>query len=147
MATEKTYKTGEAVKRHLRQQLKQAANGYALELHNMWGMEVTGDDYWIGGEEEPCGAPYQLRTLYFIPLDEMQYIVDHDISREEYDEYNDYLQRLGSIGGGGFDIPGFREWREHPEQRIPADTLERLQMLQDQLDKEIENVIKKQKGF
>ena len=133
------YKTIDAVKRHLREQLAQAANAYALELHNMWDIEATADDYWIGGEEEPCGAPYQMHSYYFLSLDTMQYIVDNDITQEEYDEYQDYAQRVASVSDR-LHVPEFREWREHPERRYKPDQLERIQMLQDELDKEIERI-------
>lgn len=139
------YKTTDGLKRHLREQLAHAANAYALELHNMWDIPATPDDYWIGGEQEPCGAPYQLHSYYFIGLDTMQYIVENDITQQEYDEYQEYAQ-LVSNASDRFDVPRFREWREHPERRIKPDRLERIQMLRDEIDKEIER-IKGNNGF
>lgn len=125
------------IPQRLRQQMANVAQGYALELHRQWGLEVTGDDYWIGGPEEPAGAPYQLRTVYFISLDEMQYIIDHNISREQYDEYYDYCQRLALLS---LDVPTFRDWHQHRVRRYDAAALERLQMMKDDLDRETERL-------
>lgn len=134
-----TYKTKDAIKRHLREQLAHAANAYAQELHNLWDIPATPDDYWIGGEEQPCGAPYQMHSCYFLSLDTMQYIVDNGITQEEYDEYQDYAQRVASASDL-LHVPEFREWREHPERRYKPDRLERIQMLQDELGREIERI-------
>ena len=137
-----TNKTKPAIIRNLREQLAKAANGYALELHNMWDIEATADDYWIGGAEEPCGAPYQMHSYYFISLDTMQYIVENGITQQEYDEYQDYQQRVASVSDRLY-VPEFREWREHPDRRYKPDALERIQMLQDQLDQEVERITQK----
>lgn len=138
------YKTHDATKRHLAEQLAKAANGYALELHNLWDMPVTPDDYWIGGEEHPAGAPYQLCALYFISLDEMQYIVEHGITHEEYAEYDDYVQRIHQLDAESLPAPGFIEWHCHPDRRIPADRLEEMQMQKDKftriVDEEVERL-------
>lgn len=125
------------IPQRLRQQLAKAAQDYDLELHRRWGLKVTGDDYWIGGPEEPAGAPYQLRTVYFISLDEMQYLIDHDISCEQYDEYYDYRQRLAMLS---FDVPTFREWHQRPDRRYDPAALERLQMMKDDLERETERL-------
>ncbi|MBQ8713071.1 MAG: hypothetical protein IJ551_09690 [Prevotella sp.] len=130
-------KTNETIKQRLRSALAKAAQDYALELHRQWGMAVTGDDYWIGGPEEPAGAPYQLRTVYFISLDEMQYIIDHDIRRKEYDEYYDYCQRLSVLS---LDVPKFRDWREHPDRRYDNAALRRLQTMKDDLERETDRL-------
>ena len=132
-----TTTTKQTIRQDLRSALAKAAQDYALELHRQWGMEVTGDDYWIGGAEEPAGAPYQLRACYFISLDEMQYIIDNGIRREEYDEYYEYCQRLAALS---LDVPSFREWREHPDRRYAPAALERLQMMKDDLERETERV-------
>lgn len=127
----------DTINRDLRQQLAKAAQDYALELHRRWGLEVTGDDYWIGGAEEPAGAPYQMRTVYFISLDEMQYLIDRDISREQYDEYYDYCQRVAMLS---LDVPTFREWHQHPDRRYDPAALERLQRMKDDLERETERL-------
>ena len=132
----------DTIPQRLRSKLADAANAYALELHRQWGMEVTGDDYWIGGAEEPCGAPYQLRACYFISLDEMQYIIDHGITRDEYDEYYDYAQRVAMLNLG---TPSFRDWREYPDRRYDPAALERLQMMKDDLERETERLVKEHK--
>ena len=133
------YKVNPARKRYLREQLAKAANAYAGELHDMWDIKATADDYWIGGEEEPCGAPYQMHSCYFLSLNTMQYIVDNDIPRHEYEEYQDYAQRVTTTSDR-LHVLEFREWREHPERRYKPDQLERIQMLQDELDREIERI-------
>ena len=132
-----TKNTKQTIRQGLRSALAKAAQDYALELHRQWGMEVTPDDYWIGGAEEPAGAPYQLRTCYFISLDEMQYIIDHGILRDEYDEYYDYCQRLAALS---LDPPTFREWREHPDSRYADAALERLQTMKDDLEREADRL-------
>lgn len=132
-----TTTTKQTIRQRLRTALAKAAQDYALELHRQWGMEVTGDDYWIGGAEQPAGAPYQLRTVYYISLDEMQYIIDNGILRDEYDDYYDYCQRLAPLS---LDTPTFREWREHPDRRYDPAALLRLQMMKDDLERETERV-------
>ena len=140
----KTYKTPDAVRRHLAEQLAKAANGYALELHNLWNLPATPDDYWIGGEEHPAGAPYQMRTLYFITLDEMQYIVEHAITHDEYADYADYISRIHQLDCESLPAPGFIEWHRHPDRRIAPDRLEQMQMQKDEftriVDEEVERL-------
>lgn len=133
----------ESIKKHLRKQLTDAANAYALELHRQWGMERTGDDYWIAGEEHPACAPYQLHAYYFLSLDDIQYIIDHGISQDEYDQYHTYCERLALIN---FSIPTLRQWRERPDRRVADDQLEHIQMLREQLGQEIERVKEKVKS-
>lgn len=136
------YKTKDEINKRLSEQLTKAAKDYALELHRMWELEVTGDDYWIGGDEHPCSAPYQLHSCYFLSLDTMQYIVENDITMEEYEKYDDYRQEVHTISSD-LHVPDFQEWRKHPDLRYPEEMLERMRTMRCQLDDEIENARKR----
>ena len=82
-----------------------------------------------------------MRTLYFISLDEMQYIVERGIS---HDEYSDYIGRIHQLDCESLPVPGFIEWHQHPDRRIPADRLEQMQMQKDEftriVDEEVERL-------
>ena len=135
----KETKEQSAAVRHLREQLAKAANDYVLELHRQWGMPRTADDYWLYGEEEPLFGFYSFGAEYFITLEMIQYIVDNEIKREEYDMYSEYWHKLCMISA---DIRGlnFRDWREHPERRVNTETIERIMKLKEELDKEIDMI-------
>jgi len=132
--------------RNLRSQLAKAANAYALELHRQWGVERTVDDYWIGGVEDPCVAPYSMHSNYFISLDTMQYIVDNGISQEEYDRYQEYVHIVASASDR-LHVPKLREWRAHPERRYDIEALEHIQILQADICREVERIQNGSNGF
>ena len=115
-------KTKDAVKRQLKEQWRQAVRGYQLALLNMWGLDAH-YGYWIGGEE---GSVYDYGDgMFTIGIDDMIYCVDCDVTREQYNEWQEYICDATEFG---FDTPNLRSWiRGCP--RTSKETFDTLRML------------------
>jgi hypothetical protein len=137
-------KSKDEIVAHLREQMAKAANDYAVELHRQWGIKKGLDDYWIEGAEHPGAAPYQVHCVYYFDLSTLQYVVENNIRREEYEDYMVYVQCLADISDR-LPILDFADWHEHPERRIKEESLENIRKLKNLLEEEIERERKKEK--
>ena len=115
-------KTEDAVKRQLKEQWRQAVRGYQAALLNMWELDAH-YGYWIGGEE---GSVYDYGDgMFTIGIDDMIYCVDCDVTREQYEEWQQYICDASEFG---FDTPNLRSFgRGCP--RTPAETFQHLREL------------------
>ena len=130
-------KTKDAVKRQLKEQWRQAVRGYQAALLNMWELDAH-YGYWIGGEE---GSVYDYGDgMFTIGIDDMIYCVDCDVTREQYEEWQQYICDAAEFG---FNTPNLRSFvRGCP--RTPAETFKHLReikaMLNDAIQDEKERV-------
>jgi hypothetical protein len=132
-------KTKEDIKRMLRKQWEQACNGYLVELLRMWELDSY-YGFWVGKE---VGGVYDYGYgMFTISMDDIIYCVLEDITREQYEEWQQYICDASEFN---FNIPNLRSWmRGCP--RIPKETFNTLRkMKQDFIDavEEEKNRIKK----
>ena len=124
-------KTKDAVKKQLKEQWKQACNGFLVELLRIW--ELDGHyGYWIGDE---VGSVYDYGDgMFTISMDDIIYCVLGDITREQYMDWQEYICEAAEFG---FDTPNMRSWmRGCP--RTPPEVFEKLRSLKADLDKAVE---------
>ena len=97
-------KTKDAVKRQLKEQWKQACNGFLVELLRMWELDAY-YGYWIG---EEIGGVYDYGGgMFTIGMNDIIYCVEHDIGREQYIEWQEYCCDAAEFG---FDTPNLKSW-------------------------------------
>lgn len=132
-------KTNDAVKRQLKNDWQKACNGYLVELLRMW--ELDGFyGYWIADE---VGGVYDYADGSFdIGMDDIIYCVEHDVTRDQYDEWQDYIIDASEFG---FDTPNLRSWM-HGCPRTPKETFDYLKRLKADLNAGIDEEMKKQKS-
>jgi hypothetical protein len=120
-------KTKPAVKRQLKDQWEKACNGYLVELLRMWELDSY-YGYWIGDE---VGGVYDYADGSFdIGMDDIIYCVEHDVTREQYDEWQEYIIDATKFG---FDTPNLKSWmRGCP--RVSHEAFERLRKLKADLN-------------
>ena len=123
-------KTRDAVKRQLKEQWKQACNGYLCELLNMWELDSY-YGYWIA---EEIGGVYDYGGSFTIGMDDIIYCVEHDVTQQQYMEWQDYICDAAEFG---FDTPNLRSWmRGCP--RTSAETFKHLREIKAMLNEAIE---------
>ena len=124
-------KTKDAVKRQLKDQWKQACNGYLCELLRMWEIDSY-YGYWIA---EETGTVYDYGDgMLSIGMDDIIYCVEHDVTQQQYMEWQDYIFDAAEFG---FDTPNLRSFvRGCP--RTSAETFEHLREIKAMLNKAIE---------
>lgn len=132
-------KTKSAVKRQLKEDWQKACNGYLVELLRMW--ELDGFyGYWIADE---VGGVYDYADGSFdICMDDIIYCVEHDVTRDQYDEWQDYIIDASEFG---FDTPNLRSWM-HGCPRTPRETFDKLKLLKADLNAAIDEEKKNQKS-
>ena len=123
-------KTKDAVKRQLKEQWKQACNGYLCELLNMWELDSY-YGYWIS---EEIGGVYDYGGSFTIGMDDIIYCVEHDVTQQQYMEWQDYIFDAAEFG---FDTPNLRSWMKGCP-RTSAETFEHLREIKAMLNKAIE---------
>ena len=112
-------KVKDAIKRQLKEQWEQSCNGFLVELLRMW--ELDGHyGYWIGDE---TGSVYDYGDGWFtINMDDIIYCVLNDVTREQYEEWQQYICDASEFG---FATPNLRSFvRGCP--RTPAETFQHL---------------------
>ena len=112
-------KTKDAVKRQLKEQWEQSCNGFLTELLRMWELDAH-YGYWIGDE---TGSVYDYGDGWLtIGMDDIIYCVLNDVTREQYEEWQQYISDASEFG---FDTPNLRSFvRGCP--RTPAETFQHL---------------------
>ena len=123
-------KTKNSVKRMLKEQWEKACNGYLVELLRMWKL----DDYygyWIG---EEIGGVYDYGGgMFTIGMNDIIYCVEHDIGREQYIEWQDYLCDAAEFG---FDKPNLKSWMMGCPRTQP-EVFEKLRKMKAELNEAI----------
>ena len=123
-------KTKDAVKRQLKEQWKQACNGYLCELLRMWELDSY-YGYWIA---EEIGGVYDYGGSFTIGMDDIIYCVENDVTQQQYMEWQDYIFDAAEFG---FDTPNLRSWMKGCP-RTSAETFEHLREIKAMLNKAIE---------
>ena len=120
-------KTKDAVKRQLKEQWKQACNGFLVELLRMWELDSY-YGYWIGDE---VGSVYDYGDgMITISMDNIIYCVEHDVTESQYMEWQEYICEAAEFG---FDTPNLKSWmRGCP--RVSHEAFERLRKLKADLN-------------
>ena len=123
-------KAKDAVKRLLKEQWKQAAGGFLTELLRMWELDAH-YGYWIGDE---TGSVYDYGDGWLtIGMDDIIYCVLADVTREQYEEWQQYISDASEFG---FDTPNLRSFvRGCP--RTPAETFQHLREIKATLNDDI----------
>lgn len=123
-------KTKDGIKKILKEQWKQACNGYLVELLRMWELDAC-YGYWIGDE---VGGVYDHGGSFTIGMDDIIYCVEHDVTQQQYIEWQEYICDATEFG---FDTPNLRSWiRGCP--RTPQAVFDRLRGMKAELDKAVE---------
>lgn len=124
-------KTKYGIKQKLKEQWKQACNGYLVELLRMWELDAH-YGYWIGDE---VGGVYDYADgVMTINMDDIIYCVEHDVESKEYMEWQEYICQAYEFG---FDIPNIRSWHRGCP-RTPQEVFDRLRNLNANLAKAVE---------
>ena len=125
-------RTKDSIKALLRQDYEKAVNGYLCELLRMWELDAH-YGYWIGDD---VGGVYDYGDGSFdINLQDIIYCVLHDITREQYQEWQDYILDASEFG---FATPNLRSFvRGCP--RTPAETFQHLRELKATLNDAIQD--------
>jgi hypothetical protein len=115
-------KTKDSIKALLRQDYEKAVNGYLCELLHMWELDAH-YGYWIGDD---VGGVYDYGDGSFdINLQDIIYCVLHDVTHEQYMEWQQYICDASEFG---FATPNLRSFvRGCP--RTPAETFKHLREL------------------
>ena len=124
-------KTKDAVKRELKGQWELACNGYLCELLNMWELDSY-YGYWIG---EEVGGVYDYGGSFTIGMDDIIYCVEHDVTQQQYMEWQDYICDADEFG---FDTPNLKSWMMGCP-RTPEATFKRLREMKAKLNEAIES--------
>lgn len=120
-------KTKNSVKRMLKEQYEKACNGYLVELLRMWELDAY-YGYWIGQE---IGGVYDYGGgMFTIGMKDIIYCVEHDIGREQYMEWQDYLCDAAEFG---FDTPNLKSWMMGCPRTTP-EVFEKLRKMKAELN-------------
>ena len=123
-------KVKDAVKRQLKEQWKQACNGFLVELLRMWELDAC-YGYWIGDD---VGGVYDYGGMFTINLGDIIYCVEHDVTYEQYMEFQEYICDAAEFG---FDMPNLRSWMMGCP-RTDAETFKKLREMKKGLDNAID---------
>lgn len=133
-------KTKDSIKQMLKKQWRKACNGYLVELLRMWELDAY-YGYWIA---EEIGGVYDYGGSFTIGMDDIIYSVEHDVTQQQYMEWQDYICDAAEFG---FDQPNLKSWMKGCP-RTPAETFRRLRELRANLDdaiKEEQDRVKNEK--
>ena len=123
-------KTKDAVNRKLKEQCEKACNGYLVELLRMWELDAY-YGYWIG---EEIGGVYDYGDgMFTIGMNDIIYCVEHDIGREQYIEWQEYICDAAEFG---FDTPNLKSWMMGCPRTQP-EVFEKLRKMKAELNEAI----------
>lgn len=129
-------KTKDSIKALLRQDYEKAVNGYLNELLRMWELDAY-YGYWIGDD---VGGVYDYGDGSFdINLRDIIYCVENDVTREQYDEWQEYICDASEFN---FPLPNLRSWM-HGCPRTSPEAFEKLRKLKQNLNDAVEEEKKK----
>ena len=127
-------KAKDAIKRQLKEQWQQACNGYLTELLRMWELDAY-YGYWIGDE---VGGVYDYADgTIDINMHDIIYCVEHDVTREQFDEWSAYISAAAEFG---FATPNLQSWmRGCP--RTPNEVFNNLYRMKQELNDAIKDAL------
>lgn len=120
-------------KKVFRDKFNVACSLYVNELERMWELNHA-DGYWIG---EEVGGLYDNAGFITISLLDIIYCVEHDISLEEFLEYQDYNVKALDFN---FHTINLKSWHMGCP-RMPKESIERHEKLRE----EMMNIVEKEK--
>ena len=123
-------KAKDAVKRQLKEQWKQACNGYLAELLRMWKLDAF-YAYWIG--DDVGGVLDYGGGDFTIGMDDMRYCVENDVTQEQYIEWQEYCCDAAEFG---FDLPNLKSWMMGCPRTSP-EAFERLRKMKAELNEAV----------
>ena len=123
-------KTKAGIKKMLKEQWGKVCEGYLFELLRMWELDAH-YGYW--NSDHP-GTIYHYGETHNLCMEDIIYIVENDIEREEVLEWEEYLLDAHEFG---FHMPNLRSWHKGCP-RVPQSTFDRLRAMQTDLAKAIE---------
>ena len=123
-------KTKDGIKKMLKEQWRNACNGYLVELLRMWGLDAH-YGYWVGDE---VGGLYCYGETHNLTMEDIIYIVENDIEEDEVLAWEDYLLDAYEFK---FTTPNLQSWHTG-FPRTPQETFDRLRQLKADLDKAVE---------
>lgn len=123
-------KTKDDIKQKLKEQWKQACNGFLVELLRMWELDAH-YGYW--NSDRP-GTVYHYGETHNLSMDDIIYIVENDIEENEVLAWEDYCLNAYEFK---FSTPNLRAWHMGCP-RTPQETFERLRQLKADLDKAVD---------
>ena len=123
--------TKDTVKRQLKEQWKQACNGFLTELLRMWELDAY-YAYWIGdvvgGVLDYGGGDFT------IGMDDIIYCVENDVTQEQYMKWQEYCCDAAEFG---FDLPNLKSWMMGCPRTSP-EVFERLRKMKAELNDAVE---------
>lgn len=124
-------KTKDSIKALLRQDYEKAVNGYLNELLRMWELDAY-YGYWIG--DDVGGVLDYGGGAFTIGMDDIIYCVENDVTREQYDEWQEYICDASEFN---FPLPNLRSWM-HGCPRTSQEAFEKLCKLKQNLNDAVE---------
>jgi hypothetical protein len=124
-------KTKQEILQQLKKDYEAACNGYLAELLRMWELDAY-YGYW--SSDEP-GTIYHYGETHNLTMDDIIYIVEHDIEEDEVLEWEDYCLDAYEFK---FETPNLRAWHMGCP-RTPQETFERLRQLKADLNQSVED--------
>lgn len=132
-------KTKDAVKCELKKQYDCACNQYVSELLRIWELDAF-YGHWIGDD---VGGIYDYDGGFTISMENIIYCVEHDITGEQYLEWQDYTIEASEFN---MEAPNFRSWMMGCPRTSPG-TFERLRGLKAELQKAVDEEKDRQKNI
>ena len=123
------YNTQKVIKKKLRAQYEKACNAYVNELLKMWDLEAC-YGYW--NSDKP-GTIYHYGDTHNLSMEDIIYIVENDIERDEVLEWEDYLLDAHEFH---FNLPNLQSWHKGCP-RVPEITFARLRAMKADLEKAV----------
>lgn len=127
-------KTEDKIKATLKEQWAQVCNGYLTELLRSWELDAY-YGYWIGDE---VGGVYDYADgTIDINMHDIIYCVEHDVTRQQYDEWTAYINAAAEFG---FATPNLQSWmRGCP--RTPQEVFNNLYRIKQELNEAIKDAL------
>jgi len=124
-------------KKQLRRDYETACNNYLYQLLSDWDYDCSMNIGWWVGDD--VGGIYCLEDDIFININDIIYCVDNNVSRDDYTDYIGYIARCNNFGFETMNLNAFI----NGAPRISDESFERLEHIQLELEKSIEDLKKK----
>ncbi len=117
----------------LRKNLEEAVDAYVGVLTDRWGLNPS-DCWWVGGR---TGLDvFCFNDISAMSLEDIVYVVDNDISLEEFDEYEQYNIDAMEFG---FDAINLRSWHLGAP-RVPKSSFDNLRRMKKEIADEVDRI-------
>lgn len=129
----------EESKEYIKINYETACYEYLKRLLKNWGYGdcvVSSVGWWVGDD---IGGVFCLEDNTFLNMDDIRYCVDNDVDEDTYADYLDYNLRCADYGFNQINLNAFIKGAP----RISDESFERLERIQLELEKSIEDVKKK----